>query len=151
MSTCSICNVILKFSSVTERLQCPCCKPSHLTDNISPVCRYIIEICPVLMACASIVHEKIAFCLQRSGTKYRYFIWAKRSTARHPAMVRSARSIALILASFDVSLPSIRLVNVRNRAESNERSRFFPPRVELCSVGFPLAGRYQNEQTIQLF
>ena len=52
--------------------------------------------------------EKIAFCLQHSGTKYRYFIWAKRSTALCAVMVHSARSIALLLASFDVALPSER-------------------------------------------
>ena len=52
--------------------------------------------------------KKIAICLQRSGTKYRCFIWAKRSMARGAVMVHSARSIATFLASFDVALPSER-------------------------------------------
>ena len=52
--------------------------------------------------------EKIAIYLQRSGTKYRCFIRAKRSTAQRAVMVHSARSIALLLASFDVALPSER-------------------------------------------
>ena len=71
--------------------------------------------------------EKIAFGLQRSGTKYRYFIWAKRSTScqalgerwwfalraamrPHLALISfiwlSSSSISLLLASFDVALPS---------------------------------------------
>ena len=33
------------------------------------------------------------------------------------------------------------LVNARNLAESTEKSRFSPPRVEVCSVGPPPAGR----------
>ena len=33
------------------------------------------------------------------------------------------------------------LVNARNHAESTERSKVTPPRVEFCSVGFPRAGR----------
>ena len=33
------------------------------------------------------------------------------------------------------------LVNARSRAESTERSRFPPPRVDFCSVGSPRAGR----------
>ena len=47
-------------------------------------------------------------CLQHSETKYRYFIWAKRSTALSAVMVYSARRIALLLASFNVALPSER-------------------------------------------
>ena len=69
------------------------------TNNISLVCRYIIEIWHVLW----IVPEKIAFLLQRSGTKNRYFIWAKRSTPWRAVMVHSARSIALLFALFDVA------------------------------------------------
>ena len=47
-----------------------------------------------------LVPEKIAFCLQRSWTKYRYFIWAKRSTAWHAVMSYSVPRIARLLASF---------------------------------------------------
>ena len=47
-------------------------------------------------------------CLQRFESKYRYFIWAKRNTAQRAVMVHSASSIALLLASFDVALPSER-------------------------------------------
>ena len=53
-----------------------------------------------------LVPEKIAFCLQSSGTKYRYFICAKQSYARRAVMVHSAHSIALLLASLDVVQPS---------------------------------------------
>ena len=60
------------------------------------------------MTCFDGLYWKIAFSLQCSGTKYRYFIWAKRSTARRAVMVHSARRIALLLASFDVALPSER-------------------------------------------
>ena len=47
-------------------------------DNLSPVCRYIIEICRDYALFWWIVSEKIAFCLQRSGTKYRYFHLGQR-------------------------------------------------------------------------
>ena len=52
--------------------------------------------------------KKIAICLQRSGTKYWWFIWADLCTARRAVMVHSARSIALLLTSCDVALPSER-------------------------------------------
>ena len=81
--------------------------PLLKTDNISPVYQNVIEICPVLII-GWRVPEKIMFYLLCSETKYRYFIWAKRSTARRAAMVHSARSIAFLLASFDVVLPSER-------------------------------------------
>ena len=106
------------------------------------------------MACLPLVPEKIAFCLQRSGTKYRCFIWAKRSTAQRAVMVHSARSIALLLAPFDVALPSERekpSFSVSNKliragcsnldwdcsAESTEQSqsRFLLPRVEFYLDG----------------
>ena len=83
------------------------------TDNISPVYRYIIRYALFWW----LVPEKIAFCLQRSETKYRYFIWAKRSTAWRAVMVHSAGCIALLLASFDVALPHL-MSRARNRAES---------------------------------
>ena len=72
------------------------------TDNTSPVSRYIIEIWPVLMICT---WKNRDLCF---GTKHRCFIWAKRSTAQRAVMVHSARSIALLLAPFDVALPSER-------------------------------------------
>ena len=91
---------ILKFSLVTLRLHCPCWKPTTYHRFVDILSRYALL--------WWLVPEKIAFCLQHSGTKYRYFIWAKRSTALRTAMVHSARSIALLLASFDVVLPSER-------------------------------------------
>ena len=100
VSTCSICKVILKFSSVTLRLQCPCWKPTTYHRFVDILSRYALL--------WWLVPEKIAFCLQHSGTKYRYFIWAKRSTAYCAAMVHSARCIALLLAPFDFTLPSER-------------------------------------------
>ena len=81
VSTCRICNGILKFSSGCSA-ECLCWKPVKFWW---------------------LVPEKIAFCLQRSGTKYWYFIWAKCAV-----MVRSALRITLLLASFDVALPSER-------------------------------------------
>ena len=100
VSTCSICKVILKFSSVILRLQCLCWKPTiyHRFADILSKYDLFWWLAP----------EKIEFCLQRSWTKYRCCIWAKRSTARRAVMVHSARSIALLLASFDVALPSER-------------------------------------------
>ena len=74
------------------------------SDNISPVCRYIMRYDLFWW----LVPEKIGFCLQYSRTKYQYFIWAKRSIARRAVMVHSARRIALLLATFEVALPSER-------------------------------------------
>ena len=91
---------ILKFSSVTLLQQCPCWKPTTYHRFVDILSRYALL--------WWLVPEKIAFCLQHSGTKYRYFIWAKRSTTRRAAMVHSARRSALLLASFDVALPSER-------------------------------------------
>ena len=89
--------IILKFSSVTL-LQCPCWKLTIYHVFVDILSRYALF--------WWLVPEKIALCLQCSGTKYRYFIWAKRSTALGTVMVHSAHSIALLLASFDVALPS---------------------------------------------
>ena len=58
------------------------------TDNTSPICRYIIEIWPVL--------EKIAFCLQRSGTNINICLFpARRSHFRvsHHATYCALRSL----------------------------------------------------------
>ena len=98
VSICCIGKDILKFSSVTLLLQCPCWKPTIYHRFVDILSRYALF--------WWLVPEKIAFCLQRSETKYRYFIWAKRSTARRAAIVHSERHFALILASFDVALPS---------------------------------------------
>ena len=129
VSTCSICKVILKFSSVTLLLQCPCWKPTTYHRFVDILSRYALF--------WWLVPEKIAFCLQHSETKYRYFIWAKRSTARRAAMVHCARRIALLLASFDVALPSERekpswidwKISIFSRGGNP------PPRVEVCLVG----------------
>ena len=97
---------ILFVQSYLENLLChqEAAKPVLPTDNTPPVCRYITEIWPVLMACT----WKIAFCLQRSGSKHRSFIWAKQSTVTtwRAVMVHSECHITLLLASFDVALPS---------------------------------------------
>ena len=55
-----------------------------------------------------LIPEKIAICLQCSGTKYLCFIWANWSMALRAVMVHSVRGITLLLASFDVVLPSER-------------------------------------------
>ena len=98
VSAFCFCKVILKTSSVTAWLQCLCCQPT--------IYRRFVDILPRYDLFWWLVPEKIAFCLQRSGSKYRYFIWAKRSSAGRAVMVHSARHIALLLASFDVTLPS---------------------------------------------
>ena len=83
--------------------------------------------------------EKIAFCLQHSGTKYWYFISDKQSTARCAVMFRSALHIALLVASFDVALPSEHK-KPNLLAEWTEQSRFPPSLVEFCSVCSSRAG-----------
>ena len=98
VSVFCFCKVILKTSSVTKQLQCLCCQPT--------IYRWFVNILPRYDLFWWLVPEKIAFFLQLSGSKYRYFIWTKRSTVRRSVMVHSARSIALLLASFDVALPS---------------------------------------------
>ena len=58
------------------------------------------------MTCFDGLYLKHRVCFQRCMTKYWYFTWDKRSTARRAVMVHSTRRIALILASFKVALPS---------------------------------------------
>ena len=100
VSNCSTCKVILKFSSVTQLLLCPCWKQTIYRRFVHTLSRNEMF--------WWLISEKIASCLQHSETKYRYFIWAKRKTALRAAMVYSACSIALVLASFNVTLPSER-------------------------------------------
>ena len=58
------------------------------------------------MTCFDGLYLKHRVCFQRCMTKYWYFTWDKRSTARRAVMVHSTRRIALILASFKVAIPS---------------------------------------------
>ena len=111
VSAFCLCKVILKTSSVTKRLQCLCCQPT--------IYRRFVDILPRYDLFWWLVPEKIAFCLQRSGTKYRCFIWAKRSTARRAVMVHSARRITLLLASFDVTSSPFCRMRVHHSAERN--------------------------------
>ena len=102
----SYCEVLESVPAVSAKLswnfclQFPCWKPTRYHRFVDILSRFNLF--------GWLVSEKIAICLQRPGTKYRCFIWAKRSTARRAVMVHSARSIALLLASFDVALPSER-------------------------------------------
>ena len=83
------------------------------SDNISPVFRYIFEICPLLMVCTW--KKACSKHLQRCGTKYWCFMWAQWSTAWGVFMQLDGLfcapqwvHIVLLLASFDVALPSER-------------------------------------------
>ena len=96
------------------------------TANQSPVCRYIIEICPILMACTwkncvllAALWDKISIL---------YLGQMEHCSVRGDGSL--CARIALLLASFDVALPSER-----------EKPRFPPPRVEFYSVSSPRAGR----------
>ena len=66
VSTFCLCKVILKTSSVTKRLQLLCCQQT--------IYRLFVDILPRYDLFWWLVPEKIAFCLQLSGSKYRYFI-----------------------------------------------------------------------------
>ena len=66
VSTFFLCKVILKTSSVTKRLQRLCCQPT--------IFRLFVDILPRYDLFWWLLPEKIAFCLQLSGSKYRYFI-----------------------------------------------------------------------------
>ena len=79
----TISKVILKFSSFTLRLQCPCWKPTIYRRFVDTFSRYDLF--------WWLVSEKIASC-----------------TALRAVMVHSERRIALLLASFNVALPSER-------------------------------------------
>ena len=124
VSTCSICKVILKFSSVTLRLQCPCWKPTIYHLFVDILSRYHLF--------WWLVPEKIAFSLQWSGTKYWYFIWAKQCTARRTVMVHSHHFMSRYR------------VNARNQAESTELSKFTPPCAGFCWVGSTRAVYTEN-------
>ena len=118
VSTCSI------FKSYLEIFICHlvAAVPLLETDNTSLVCQYTIEMWSVLMACSSLVPERIAFCLQHSRTKHRY-----------SAMKHSARSI-WASRSYFLHFVLRYLVNSRNQAESTELLWFPPPSVEFCLV-----------------
>ena len=76
------------------------------TDNISPVCRYIFEIWPVLMACT----WKIAFCLHSLAVfwdKILIFHFGQRDCLARGDCPFCTQHHALI-SSFDVVLPSER-------------------------------------------
>ena len=84
-----------KFCPSLE-LQCPSWKPTIYHLFVDTFSRYDLF--------WWILPGKIAFWLQRSVTKYRYFVLAQRSTALCVVMVHSVCSIELLLASFDVAL-----------------------------------------------
>ena len=73
-------------------------------DNISLVCRYIIEICPVLMACT----WKNRVLLAAFWDKISIFHLGQTEHCWAHGEVHSARRIAILLAAFDVALPSER-------------------------------------------
>ena len=113
-------------------------RPLLKTDNISPVCRYIIEVWPALMTCTWKNCVLLA-AFWDIGTKYRYFIWAERSTARCAVMVHSERRIALLSASLNAALPS----EPEKPSWIDWTIEIFPPHVEVARVvpRAQLAGR----------
>ena len=78
--------LLLFLQSYLENFLChqAACLWSQLT-----IYRWFVDILPRYDLFVWLVPEKIAFCLQLSGSKYRYFIWAKRRTARRSVMVHS--------------------------------------------------------------
>ena len=93
-----LCKVTSKTFSVTKQLQCLCC--------LQTIYHQFVYILPSYDLLWWLVPEKIAFCLQCSGTKYLNFIGAKQSTPWLVVMVHSVLQITLLLDSFDVVLPS---------------------------------------------
>ena len=96
VSSCSICKLFmtLKFSSVTKRLHCPCRKPTKYHKFVDIFSKYDLL--------WGLVPEKNCILLAAFLDKI------PLSTAWHAMMVYSVRSIVLLLASFDVALPSKR-------------------------------------------
>ena len=113
--------------------------PLLKTDNISPICRspicrYIIEIWPVLMAFT----WKNRILLKAFWDKISIF-HLDQTEHRSAVMVHSASRIAPLLASFDVALPSERekpsRLNYRDFPEFSTSTRW------VFLGGFPSAGR----------
>ena len=105
------------------------------TYNISPVwpvCRYIIEIWPVLMACTW------KNCVLLAVFWDKIFIFGPNGA---PLGARWWCTLRAASRSYLHHLMSRYRVNARNRAESTERSRFPPPCADFCWVGSPRAGR----------
>ena len=125
--------LLLFVQSYFEKFLChqAAAVPVLPTNNISLVCRYITEIWPVSMACTWKICVLLAEFWGKIMPKYRYFIWAKRSTALCTVMIHSACSIVLLLASFDVLLPS------ESKKQSWIDNRDFPLKLLIFALLIP--------------
>ena len=100
VNSCSICKVLLKFSFVTSRLQCPCWKLTIYRRFVHILSRYDLF--------WWLVPEKNRVLLAAFWDKISIFHLGQKEHSQRAVMVQSARRIALVLASFDGALPSAR-------------------------------------------
>ena len=124
--------------------------PLLKTDNISPICRspicrYIIEIWPVLMAFT----WKNRILLKAFWDKISIF-HLDQTEHRSAVMVHSASRIAPLLASFDVALPSEREKPSWTDWIIEISRNFPPPHVEFFSVGSPAQVAFSSEPSSNL-
>ena len=103
------------------------------TDNISPVCRYITKIWPILMACTwknlvllAVFLVKISI-FHLGQMEHRWARCDGPLWAQHHALI----SFIWCCTTYWTR---------KNQAESTELSRLPPPRVDFCLVGSPRAG-----------
>ena len=120
------CQCLLFVQSYLENFLChqAAAVPVLPTDNLSPVCRYITEIWPVLMACT----WKNRVLLAAFWDKISIFHLGQ---TEH----RSARGDGPLCAPHRALISFISwryLVKARNQAESTEQSRFPPPNFVRC-------------------
>ena len=134
VSTSSTCKVVWNFIShlaAAVRLL--------KTDNVSPICRYFVEIWAILMACT----WKNRVLLAAVWDKISIFFLGQieHSLARRDGLLCAQHRalIGYLILRY--------LVNTRIWAESTELSRFPPPRVEFCS---PRASRIFERAITQL-
>ena len=98
VSAICLCKDILKTSSITKRLQCLCCQPT--------IYRLLVDILPRCDLFWWLVPEKNRALLAAFWVKISMFHLDQTDHHWRAVMVHSARRIALLLASFDVALPS---------------------------------------------
>ena len=102
------------------------------TDNISPVCRYIFEKWPVLIAC----NWKTSVMLASFSDKISIFHLGQTEhclACSDGPLCEQHRAL--------ISFIWCRATQWTREYESPELSRFSPPSFEFCTVSSPLAGR----------
>ena len=133
--SCSICKVILKFSSVRLSLSGCSALPGY-RQFITGLSIYHRDMTYYLEGLFLKKLRSACSCNAAFWDKIFIFHLGQRSPALRTVMIHSVRSIALLLASFDIALP----IEREKPSWITRTIRIPPPRVEFCSVSSMLSG-----------